>query len=402
VEWRYVYDAENRLKEVWRGAERVASFRYDPEGNRVVREVGGVRTVVVDDGYEVRGGVVRKVYRLGGETVAVREGSAVWAAVGDHLGSVTVLAQGGSVAGATRYLPYGAIRWETGLFPTDRRFTGQRWEQGLGLYDYNARFYDPALGRFLQPDPIVPEPGNPQGLNRYAYVYNNPLRYVDGGGHLPVVPLLVAGAIIALKIIDYGWTAWDAYQSLRVLNDPNAPEAARAEAAANLALIAVTEAAEPDDLLPVALPLDDLARKGILKAGWEIGEQATQQAVEEVASAAIRKPPIVIGENMERVRRYAQKIGGETIDDWLGGRKWTPELNDEFINTVKREGREVVDIGPDFNRRLRYRLDPTDPLGRPPSIVYGRERRQLSGYPNYRRVYERFWKYGGGVPGLDY
>ncbi|MBO9371239.1 MAG: RHS repeat-associated core domain-containing protein [Chloroflexi bacterium] len=270
------------------------------------------------------------------------------------------------------------------------------------MYDYRARFYDPTLGRFLQPDPLVPEPGNPQALNRYAYVYNNPLRYVDGGGHLPVVPLLVAGAIIALKIIDYGWTAWDAYQSLRVLNDPNALEAARAEAAANLALIAVTEAAEPDDLLPVALPLDDLARKGILKAGREIGEQATRQAVEEVASAAIRKPPIVIGENMERVRRYAQKIGAETIDDWLGGRKWTPELNDEFINTVKREGREVVDIGPDFNRRLRYRLDPTDHLGRPPSIVYGRERRQLSGYPNYRRVYERFWKYGGGVPGLDY
>jgi RHS repeat-associated protein len=185
AEWRYVYDPENRLVEAWRGAERVASFRYDPEGNRVVREVGGVRTVVVDDGYEVRGGGVRKVYRLSGETVAVREGSTVDAAVGDHLGSVTVLAQGGSVAGATRYLPYGAIRWESGLWSTDRRFTGQRWEASLGLYDYKARFYDPILGRFLQPDPIVPEPGNPQALNRYAYVYNNPLRYTDPSGHCP-------------------------------------------------------------------------------------------------------------------------------------------------------------------------------------------------------------------------
>jgi len=162
---------------------RAGGFLYDAEGNRVVREVGGVRTVAVDEGYEVRGGVARKVYRLGGETVAVREGSTVYAAVGDHLGSVTVLAQSGSVAGATRYLPYGVIRWETGLFPTDRRFTGQRWEASLGLYDYRARFYDPALGRFLQPDPIVPEPGNPQALNRYAYVYNNPLRYTDPSGH---------------------------------------------------------------------------------------------------------------------------------------------------------------------------------------------------------------------------
>ncbi|WP_448600888.1 RHS repeat-associated core domain-containing protein [Thermoflexus hugenholtzii] len=157
VTWRYVYDPENRLQEVWRGAERVARFRYDAEGNRTVREVGGLPTVAVDEGYEVRGGVVRKVYRLGGEVVAVREGSAVYAAVGDHLGSVTVLAQGGSPAGVTRYLPYGAIRWESGLFPTDRRFTGQRWEGTLGLYDYRARFYDPALGRFLQPDPLVPK-----------------------------------------------------------------------------------------------------------------------------------------------------------------------------------------------------------------------------------------------------
>ena len=54
VTWRYVYDAENRLKEVWRGAERVAAYRYDAEGERVVREVGGVRTVVVDEGDEVR------------------------------------------------------------------------------------------------------------------------------------------------------------------------------------------------------------------------------------------------------------------------------------------------------------------------------------------------------------
>jgi hypothetical protein len=46
-----------------------------------------------------------------------------------------------------------------------------------------ARWYDPALGRWLQADSIVPEPGNPQALNRYTYVYNNPLRYTDPSGH---------------------------------------------------------------------------------------------------------------------------------------------------------------------------------------------------------------------------
>ena len=57
---------------------------------------------------------------------------------------------------------------------TDYRFTGQR-QDGTGLYQMGARWYDPAIGRWLQPDTIVPDPGNPQSLNRYSYVLNNPV-----------------------------------------------------------------------------------------------------------------------------------------------------------------------------------------------------------------------------------
>ena len=42
------------------------------------------------------------------------------------------------------------------------------------------------LGRFLSPNPIVPEPGSPQALNRYSYVYNNPYVYVDPSGYDPL------------------------------------------------------------------------------------------------------------------------------------------------------------------------------------------------------------------------
>ena len=52
------------------------------------------------------------------------------------------------------------------------------------MYFYNARYYDPTLGRFISPDTIVTSPANPQSLNRYAYVLNNPLRYTDPTGHL--------------------------------------------------------------------------------------------------------------------------------------------------------------------------------------------------------------------------
>ncbi len=66
---------------------------------------------------------------------------------------------------------------------TDRRYTGQRWEASLGLYDYRARFYSPGLGRFVSADTVVPGAGNPQALNRYAYVLNSPLKYTDPSGH---------------------------------------------------------------------------------------------------------------------------------------------------------------------------------------------------------------------------
>ena len=57
---------------------------------------------------------------------------------------------------------------------------------GLGIYHYQARFYSPKLGRFLSADTIVPGYANPQNLNRYSYVLNNPLKYIDPSGHCSV------------------------------------------------------------------------------------------------------------------------------------------------------------------------------------------------------------------------
>jgi RHS repeat-associated protein len=51
-----------------------------------------------------------------------------------------------------------------------------------GIYDFNARFYDPAIGRFLSADSIVPGAGNPQAFNRYSFVLNRPLNLVDPSG----------------------------------------------------------------------------------------------------------------------------------------------------------------------------------------------------------------------------
>ena len=116
----------------------------------------------------------------------MRQAGTLYYLLTDHLGSTALVVKSdGSIYGQQRYHPYGTGRPTDTALPTDYRFTGQLEEGTIGLYDYGARFYDPLLGRFLSADTVVPQPGNPQALNRYSYVLNNPLKYTDPGGNLP-------------------------------------------------------------------------------------------------------------------------------------------------------------------------------------------------------------------------
>ena len=127
---------------------------------------------------------VRKTYSFGGQRVAVRVNGTLSYLYSDHLGSASLTTDAdGNVTAEMRYYPYGETRWSTGTMATDRRYTGQREEAGLELYDYVARRYDPRLGRFLQADTIVPDPHDPQAMARYAYVRSNPLKFRDPTGH---------------------------------------------------------------------------------------------------------------------------------------------------------------------------------------------------------------------------
>ena len=103
----------------------------------------------------------------------------------DQLASSSVVTnRDGSLAQEYQYSAYGSeLHLANGAeYPLYNRFTDQYWDEEVGLYYYGARYYDPALGRFIQADTLTPDVYNPQGLNRYTYVLNNPFRYVDPTG----------------------------------------------------------------------------------------------------------------------------------------------------------------------------------------------------------------------------
>ncbi len=127
-------------------------------------------------------GMELKYYFVAGKRVTVRiNGELSWL-YGDQLGSVSAVAKAdGTLISRSLYYPWGSERLTQGTSPTDYGYTGQM--QVGDIYYYNARWYDPMIGRFMQADTIVPPHQGTQVFDRYAYVNNNPLRYFDPSGN---------------------------------------------------------------------------------------------------------------------------------------------------------------------------------------------------------------------------
>jgi RHS repeat-associated protein len=128
----------------------------------------------------------------------------------DHLGSITTFVRNSD--GQKYEMSYDAwgnrrnpATWETytsnmPAFITDRGYTGHEHLDEFFLINMNGRMYDPQTTRFLSPDPVIADPGNPAAFNPYAYVLNNPLRYTDPSGYfvdpVSITAYIIAGAIL--------------------------------------------------------------------------------------------------------------------------------------------------------------------------------------------------------------
>jgi RHS repeat-associated protein len=185
------YDPENRPQKVVMADGRVTEYVYDHSGQRVAQKVYGAGSTTatvtryVGTVYEEKGGEQIKYIYAGGQRVAqVSSARGATYFHGDHQGSVSVVTDGaGAKVYTANYHPFGDTSQAIGAKRTEWGFTGQRRDEGTGLYYYNARYYDPTMGRFITPDTIVQDPYDPQYLNRYTYCRNNPVNLIDPTGH---------------------------------------------------------------------------------------------------------------------------------------------------------------------------------------------------------------------------
>jgi RHS repeat-associated protein len=205
----YKYDAENRL--VTTGG---STYYYDGDGSRVGKVNGSSGTLYWRgmggdplSESSLTGTSQEEYIFFGGTRVARRDvsGGAVHYYFSDHLGSHGVVenATGTSCEQDIDYYPYGGVVHDYCPNVTQHyRFTGKERDSESGLDNFGARYHASSLGRFMTPDwaddadPIpYADLRNPQSLNLYAYVQNNPLSSTDDDGHMCIVSASSGGDV---------------------------------------------------------------------------------------------------------------------------------------------------------------------------------------------------------------
>src|SRR5262249_14962536 len=175
------YDGLNRMASATDGTNNT-SFVYGPDGARLTKTTNGTVTLYLGEDVEITGGQYLK-YLPGDakKTGSGGSGTLYWMHR-DHLQSVRAVTKStGATDDSSAYRPFGEQLGFAGSTPQTKGYIGERFDDKTQLLYLHARYYDPALGRFLQADPSDPM-GAGVGVNRYAYAFNNPVMALDPFG----------------------------------------------------------------------------------------------------------------------------------------------------------------------------------------------------------------------------
>jgi RHS repeat-associated protein len=186
----YLFDSENRLVNapgylyVYDGLGRRLQRTNYLETTRYALDVGVPQTQVLTESDGAGSPKAYYVYGLGLISRITPAGEARYYHY-DPLGSTVALTDlNGQTTDRYAYDPFGVPLASDGGTPNPFRYVGQYglMHEGNGLYFVRARYYDPAPGRFISKDPLPGQTDDSQGLHRYVYGGNNPVRFVDVSG----------------------------------------------------------------------------------------------------------------------------------------------------------------------------------------------------------------------------
>jgi RHS repeat-associated protein len=191
--FNYAYDDENRLTSVTKNGTTIQNNIYSGDGTRVVQSVGSSKIVYVYQGANaifeknLTSGQVTDFYYGDGLQLAEKVASASFYYLTDELSSTRVVVNStGSTVYSSNYKPFGSPYSPSGL--NALTYIGQIFDTSTGLYYFNSRFYNDGIQRFTTEDDLISIAVGGPGLNRYAYVQNNPETLTDPSGHLGGVP----------------------------------------------------------------------------------------------------------------------------------------------------------------------------------------------------------------------
>ena len=213
---------------------------YDLEGNRTRKTAGGVTThflvatvnptgwpQVVEEHTGTNPGTVTRRYTYGADLISQsRTNSSAWHTdffLTDGLGSTrALLNSSGGISDTYTFDAFGNLLTaaSSGTTPNHYRYTGEQWDNELGMYYLRARYMSPAMGRFWSRDTFEGHPTDPLSLHRYLYVHGNPVNGVDPSGHQFTIASTMSavgnGFWIATRL---GSTGYAAYSRVEWLKD---------------------------------------------------------------------------------------------------------------------------------------------------------------------------------------
>ena len=223
----FTYDALNRLTQATQSGQPTQVYGYDDEGRRIQKTVGGTATNYSYSGQNL---IAEYASTWGSPSAQYTNGPMIDNVISritptatqyfhqDGLNSVMAATNNSGGTDATqRFDAWGNKVASTGTTP-HYGYTGREPDE-TGLIYYRARYYDPTLGRFTQRDPI----GLGGGMNRYRYVYDNPLGWVDPSGTAPgdAYPTVDAAGANAVNDINYQSVKENREYAGRVYQNPD-------------------------------------------------------------------------------------------------------------------------------------------------------------------------------------